>query len=76
MSTKKAIDTLEGRLRDRLQSEYNSIVSLIVEYERRFPEERRCNDMLRNLLRLLELGLDTNTQVEYLNKYFDEIKDY
>jgi hypothetical protein len=75
MDSKKALDTLKEHLRSRVQREYNSIESLSLEYEQRFPQEKSCNAMLQNLVRLFATGLDTSSQIEYLNKYFDEINN-
>lgn len=70
MKNKEAIDSLCIKIRLRTGSSLGSLESLSNCYASKFPEDEIGNNNLKNLLRKIEIGLDTTDDLKFLNKHF------
>lgn len=70
MKSKEAIDSLCIKLRLKTGSSLGSLESLSSEYSVKYPEDIIGNNILKNYLRKVELGINTNEDLVSLNKHF------
>lgn len=70
MNKKESIDSLCIKLRKKTGSYLGSLESLSNEYSLLYPQDTIGNNMLKNFLRKLELGIDTKEDYIALDKQF------
>lgn len=70
MNKKESIDSLCIKLRNKTGSCLGSLESLSNEYSLLYPQDVIGNNMLKNLLRKIELGIDTKEDYTAINKHF------
>jgi hypothetical protein len=51
-------------------SSLGSLEFLSNEYSSKFPQDKVGNNVMKNCLRKIELGIDVNDTLKFLNKYF------
>lgn len=67
------INSLSIKLRKKTGSYFSSIEELSLEYDRMFPEDIMGNSNLKNYIRKESLGLNTITDLRFLNNHFKEM---